>query len=394
MVVLKQNLTEGGPPSREEQRLWVAWALQRLDAEATRCGETPLLRFPLPEDWGIDLYLKDESRQPTGSLKHRLARSLFVYALCNGWLHRGQTVIEASSGSTAVSEAYFAALLRLPFVAVMPRATSRAKVVRIEALGGTCHLVTDPTSISQESERLAAESGGRFLDQFTYAERASEWSGQGNIASSVLKQMAGERHPVPRWVSVGAGTGGTSATFGRYCRWAGVSTAICVADPEGSAYAPSWESGDTSTTACGSRIEGIGRPRVEPSFIPELVDSVVRVPDGASIAAMRFFSEQLGQLVGGSTGTALWAALLKIAEMRDLGEQGSVVTIICDQGDRYLDTYYNDEWVAAQGIDLEPFADRLGVFVAHGRLAAYPTSLQVANEHRSPDGTSILRQRS
>ena len=60
---------------------------------------------------GVDLYVKDESTHPTGSLKHRLARSLFLYALCNGWIDESTTVIEASSGSTAVSEAYFAKLI-------------------------------------------------------------------------------------------------------------------------------------------------------------------------------------------------------------------------------------------------------------------------------------------
>lgn len=353
-----------------EQRAWVGWALQQIEAETTRSGETPLLRFPLPESFGIDLYLKDESRQPTGSLKHRLARSLFVYALCNGWLVEGRKVIEASSGSTAVSEAYFARLLGLPFVAVMPRTVSRAKIARIEELGGVCHLVDTPTEIYTASERIANETGGVFLDQFTYAERASEWSGSSNIASSVLTQMSKERFPVPRWIVVGAGTGGTSATFGRHCRLAGMPSSICVADPEGSAYAEAWERGDYAATAPGSRIEGIGRPRVEPSFIPDLVDSVVRVPDAASIAAMRFCSEALGQLVGGSTGTALWAAFEKIRQMRAAGETGSVVTVICDHGERYLDTYYDDAWLRAEGIDITAHSEEMRQMLGMSRLAA------------------------
>ena len=92
----------------------------------------------------IDLYLKDESVHPTGSLKHRLARSLFLYALVNGWITEGTTVVEASSGSTAVSEAYFARMLGLPFVAVMPRRTSVEKIALIEAAGGTLSLRRRP----------------------------------------------------------------------------------------------------------------------------------------------------------------------------------------------------------------------------------------------------------
>lgn len=350
------------------RRGWDSWALAQLDAEAMRCGETPLLKFPLPDDWGVDLYLKDESKQPTGSLKHRLARSLFVYALCNGWLWEGRPVIEASSGSTAVSEAYFAKLLGLPFIAVMPRGTSPAKIARIEAFGGECRLVDDPQHIYSDSEKAAREVDGLFLDQFTFAERATEWSSDSSIAASVMKQLSHERHPVPRWVTVGAGTGGTSATFGRFCRRAGLETLVCVADPEGSAYAPAWRSGDRRITAPGSRIEGIGRPRVEPSFIPDLIDAVEAVPDGASIAAMRFLSEHLDQLVGGSTGTAFWAALLKVGELRAVGIRGSVVTVICDQGARYLDSYYNDEWLRAQGIETQSYGGRLHDFLNGAEL--------------------------
>jgi cysteine synthase len=100
----------------------------------------------MPEDWGIDLYLKDESVHPTGSLKHRLARSLFLYGLCNGWIAERTTIVEASSGSTAISEVYFARFLSLPYIAVMPSTTSPEKIALIEAQGGVCHLVDDPTS--------------------------------------------------------------------------------------------------------------------------------------------------------------------------------------------------------------------------------------------------------
>ncbi len=73
---------------------------------------------------GIKLYLKDESSHITGSLKHRLAPALYLYSLANGYLREGKLVVEASSGSTAISEAYFTRMLKLPFVAVMSAATS------------------------------------------------------------------------------------------------------------------------------------------------------------------------------------------------------------------------------------------------------------------------------
>jgi cysteine synthase len=88
------------PATRE----WVCEAVRIIEADANRSADTHLLPFTLPAEWGVALYLKDESTHPTGSLKHRLARSLFLYALCNGWIVEGTPVIEASSGSTAVSE--------------------------------------------------------------------------------------------------------------------------------------------------------------------------------------------------------------------------------------------------------------------------------------------------
>lgn len=357
-----QEIDRGSP----EDQAWVAEAIRRVEADANRSADTHLHVFPLPPQWGIDLYLKDESVHPTGSLKHRLARSLFLYALANGWICEGTTVVEASSGSTAVSEAYFARLLGLPFVAVMPRSTSMEKIALIEFQGGRCHLVDSAAEIEDEARRLAAECGGHFMDQFTYAERATDWRGNNNIAESVFEQLEHERHPVPRWVVVGAGTGGTSATFGRYIRYRQYPTRVAVVDPEGSAFYEAWRTEDWSVTARGSRIEGIGRPRVEASFVPSAIDRMIQVPDAASIAAMRYVRRITGRHVGGSTGTNLWGSLHLIAQMLGNGETGSVVTLICDGGERYANTYDSDAWVAAEGLELEPCTAALQKFLAGG----------------------------
>jgi cysteine synthase A len=348
-------------------RAWLTEAIAKVEADANRSADTHLLPFPLPIAWGVDLYLKDESVHPTGSLKHRLARSLFLYGLCNGWIGPHTTIVEASSGSTAVSEAYFARMLGLPFVAVMPASTSPEKIALIEFQGGKCHLVEDPATVVVEARWLAEDTGGHFMDQFTYAERATDWRGNNNIAESIYEQMALERHPVPAWVVIGAGTGGTSATIGRYVRYRRLGTKVCVVDPEHSAFFAAWQAADWAVeTGLGSRIEGIGRPRVEPSFLPAVVDRMVRVPDAASLAAMRAASAVLGRSVGGSTGTNLWGAFGLIAKMIAAGETGSVVTLLCDGGERYADTYYSDAWVAAQGLDLAPHRATVDRFLATG----------------------------
>ena len=351
-------------------RAWLHEAVRRVQADANRSADTHLHVFPLPQvagrDWGIDLYLKDESVHPTGSLKHRLARSLFLYGLCSGWIREGTMLTEASSGSTAVSEAYFARLLGLPFVAVMPRSTSPEKVELIEFYGGRCHFVDEPGEVYDVARGLAEESGGHYLDQFTYAERATDWRGNNNIAESIFEQMAQERHPVPSWIVVGAGTGGTSATIGRFVRYRRHHTRVLVVDPETSAFFPSYQSGSPAGAGGASRIEGIGRPRVEPSFVPTVIDAMVRVPDAASIATARWCTEVTGLRVGGSTGTALWGALRAVSGMRAAGERGSVVTLLCDGGERYAHTYYDDGWLAAQGLDIAPWSAALHAFAATG----------------------------
>lgn len=339
---------------------WVAEAMRRINADAHRSADTHLFRLPLPQLPGVAIYLKDESTHPTGSLKHRLARSLFLYALCNGKIREGTTVIEASSGSTAVSEAYFARLIGVPFIAVMPRSTAKSKIALIERYGGTCHFVASAPEMQSAALALAASTGGHFMDQFTYAERATDWRGNNNIAESIFRQMEYETVSVPSVVVMSAGTGGTSATLGRYILYKSYETDLVVVDPEQSVFYEGYQSGDRSLTSdSSSRIEGIGRPKVEESFLPEVITRMIKVPDAASIATMLWLQELIGRRAGPSTGTNLWGALLEGACIARAGEAGAVVTVMCDSGDRYLDTYYNADWVREHIGDIAPYRAKL-----------------------------------
>ncbi|MFZ1388617.1 MAG: PLP-dependent cysteine synthase family protein [Thiolinea sp.] len=330
-------------------RHWTHEAIRKIEADIQRSADTHLIKLPLASLQGIDIYLKDESTHPTGSLKHRLARSLFLFALCNGWIKQDTTIIESSSGSTAVSEAYFARLLGLPFIAVMPKTTARKKIEQIEMLGGKAHLVERGDQIYAESHRLAKELNGHYMDQFTFAERATDWRGNNNIADSIFSQMELEDHPIPAWIVMSAGTGGTSSTIGRFIRYKKYPTRLCVVDPENSVFFDYYHCRDKDLKHdCGSKIEGIGRPRVEPSFVSGVIDEMRRIPDAASIATMYWLEQRLGRKVGPSTGTNLYGVLQLAREMQQRGEQGSIVTLLCDSGERYLETYYNPDWVRQQ----------------------------------------------
>ncbi len=330
---------------------WLCRAIATLEADQMRSADTHLVKLDLPEFSGTDVYLKDESTHPTGSLKHRLARSLFLYGLCNGWIAEGTPIVEASSGSTAISEAYFARMLGLPFIAVVPEGTAPAKLAEIVRLGGRCHEVAG-ADIYSAAQALARDIGGHYMDQFTFAERATDWRGNNNIAESIFHQMQCEPHPVPRWIVVGAGTGGTSATIGRYIRYkacGAARTQLAVVDPEGSVFAQSHRTGRSDLTSdVRSRIEGIGRPRVEPSFQPAVIDRMIEVADADSFAAALWLSERLGRPVGPSTGTNLMGVFELAREMAKAGAKASIVTLICDNGERYRDTVFDAGWLARE----------------------------------------------
>ncbi|GGO74415.1 PLP-dependent cysteine synthase family protein [Nonomuraea cavernae] len=333
----------------------MSWDVHALDLLETG-APTPLVEFPVAAP-GVRLLLKDESAHPTGSLRHRHARALLRRAVLDGLVTEGTTVVEATGGNAAVAQAWFARRLGLPYIVVMPGARGEERARPVEELGGECRFVTPPLAIYDAARQIE----GHFLDQFG---RAVEH----DLADELFAQVR------PDWVVVGAGTGATSATLGRRAQALVASpgagperlptlagpepgsvdrTRVAVADPENSAYFPGWTL-DVSDYATGmpSRIEGIGRPRVEPGFRPDLVDLVIPVPDAASVAAARRVREVTGLPVGGSSGTALWAALELVERMRAKGRHGTVVSVIGDAHPRHLATYHDDAWATAKGLDV------------------------------------------
>lgn len=146
-----------------------------------------------------------------------------------------------------------------------------------------------------------------------------------------------------------------------------LATRLCVADVEQSVFFDNFVAGRRDiTAAAGSRIEGIGRPRCEPSFVSDVIDRMLRVADAASLAAMLVLSERLGRRVGPSTGTNFYAMCRMAAQMRGAADTGSLVTLICDAGERYLGTYYSAAWRASAGFDVAPHVAQLQRFLDSG----------------------------
>ncbi|MFD9733334.1 PLP-dependent cysteine synthase family protein [Umezawaea sp. NPDC059074] len=351
---------------------WARTAIDLLTADAQAERRTPLRHVPLPDDWPFALYVKDESARPTGSMKHGFARDLLIDALAGGRIGRHTPLVEATSGNMAVAEAYFARLLGLRFTAVVPAKTSPSKRARIEQHGGDCHPVDPPPAVYQRARELAYQRGGHYLDHLANLRdvvdaRVTDRSY--GPAAKILRDLADIGQPAPAWIVLGVGTGAGSRAAGRYLRHWDHPTRVAVVDPENSAYFPGWvtDCGDYAT-GMPSRIEGIGRPRMEPAFDGSVVDQVIPVPDAASVAAMRYLDDVMGLRAGPSTGACFQGACRILSRMRRDGVTGTVVLVAADSGEPYADTYYDDDWVAAKGWSLDGPTAELEHFMRTGVL--------------------------
>ncbi|MGI5347060.1 pyridoxal-phosphate dependent enzyme [Streptomyces sp. CA-250714] len=352
---------------------WAAEAIRRVRADGPGSVPTPLRALPMPALEGVDIYFKDESVLPSGSMKYRLVRAMFCHAIASGEIAADTPVFAATGGAVAVAGARFAKLLGLPFTAVVPAKTPATLLARIADEGGQWQMAQQPPAAVQEETRaVAARSGGYFLDHFSDAERAmAGWDGP-TIVDEIFAQLKSEPRPVPEWIVTGAGTGATSATIGRHLRRHGHPTRLAVVDPEHSAYFPAWASGcGDYATGMPSRIPGIGRPRVEPGFIPGVINLVIPVPDAASVAAMRRLHTEAGIEAGPATGTSLWGVCHLAARMRAAGSSGSVVALIGDSAEPYRETFLRAEWLRARGLDPEPYEADLARFA---RTGEWPTA--------------------
>jgi len=346
---------------------WLRHAIRLMWRDREMAGITPLIRLRLPFNPKISIYLKNESKSQTGSLKHRVAWALIMDALVDGKIGPKTKLYEATSGNTAIGEAYYARMLGLPFTAVMRPGISGGKLRAIHALAGRARIVEPGVSPAEFIEQIAATEPGAYnINQFANAERALD-NFQGhpsmsmNIANEIFQQLQGGDHSCPSWFVAGAGSGGTATSIARYLRkWADVGAScpaqLAVVDPEDSALYAWYQTGDTTITVPkSSRIEGIGSRGPVMfgstfSLLREGVSRMIKVPDTDSVAAMHFVSRLIGEDVGPSTGTNFCGALHLADEMHQQGKSGTIITIICDGGERYRENYYDAQWIRAQGL--------------------------------------------
>jgi cystathionine beta-synthase len=303
-------------------------------------GGTPLVRLDrVGRDLACHLLAKLELLNPGGSVKDRPALAMIEAAEHSGQLRPGGTIVEPTSGNTGVGLAIAAARKGYRCVFVMPDKISVEKIDLLRAYGA--EVVVCPTTVAPDhpdsyysvSDRLVAEMPDAFKpDQ--YHNPANPAAHQASTGPEIWRQTAGR---VTHFVA-GIGTGGTISGVGRYLKGQNPSIQIVGADPEGSVY-----SGGSGRPYL---VEGIGEDFWPETYDPSVVDQIVMVSDRDSFLTARRVTREEGILVGGSTGTAVWAAL---RAARPLGPEHVVVVLVPDSGRGYLSKLYNDGWMADFG---------------------------------------------
>lgn len=304
-------------------------------------GRTPLVRLRrLTEGLQASVYVKVESMNPGGSVKDRVGGAMITEAERRGWLRPGGTIIEATAGNTGVGLAMAAAVKGYRCIFVLPDKMSSEKISLLKAYGA--EVVITPTNIAPDSpdsyngvaERLAREiPGGWRPNQF--ANLANPEIHYLTTGPEIWEQTEGR---ITTFVA-GVGTGGTISGVARYLKERNPDIKVVGADPEGSVL-----SGDSPRPW---KVEGIGEDFVPKTFNGQLVDDWVRVGDAESFYTARAMARREGMLVGGSSGTAV-AAALRYA--RRLAKEHLVVALCADTGRNYLSKFYNDEWLAQNNL--------------------------------------------
>lgn len=314
--------------------------MDAADSVLDLVGATPVVRLDrIGRDLPCHLLAKLELLNPGGSVKDRPARAMLDAAEAAGLLARGGTIVEPTSGNTGVGLAIVAAIRGYRCIFTVPDKVAEEKRQLLRAYGA--EVVVCPTTVPPEhqdsyysvADRLTAETPGAFQPN-QYRNPANPRAHEETTGPEIWRQTAGR---ITHFVA-GVGTGGTISGVGRYLKSQNPAVQIIGADPEGSIY-----------SGGGGRpylVEGIGEDFWPATYDATVVDRVVPVSDRDSFLTARRVTREEGIFVGGSTGTAVWAAL---EVGKSLRPDDVVVVLVPDSGRGYLSKLYDDGWMADHG---------------------------------------------
>jgi cystathionine beta-synthase len=305
-------------------------------------GNTPLLRFnAVTAGLQSTVVAKMEMLNPGGSVKDRIGFRMLDEAERRGWLKPGGTIVEPTSGNTGVGLAMAASVRGYRCVFVMPDKVSHEKVALLRAYGA--EVVTTPANVARESadsyysvaDRLTQEIPGAFQPN-QYFNPMNPRSHYETTGPEIWEQTIGK---ITHFVA-GVGTGGTISGVSKYLKEHNPDIKVIGADPEGSIYT-------SPTNMRPYKVEGIGEDFWPGTFEASLVDEFMMVSDRDSFLTARRVSREEGVLLGGSGGTAVWAAL-QVAR-RENDPNNLIVILLPDSGRGYLSKLYSDDWMRENG---------------------------------------------
>jgi cystathionine beta-synthase len=303
-------------------------------------GHTPLVQLNRVIDGARCLVLaKVEYVNPGGSVKDRPAVAMIEDAERRGVLKAGATIIEATSGNTGTGLAMAAAIRGYRCILVMPDKMAKEKIDLLKAYGA--EVVVTPTNVPNDSPESYYGVANRLTAEIPGAIQPDQWHNAQNPGAhyattgpEIWEQTAGR---ITHFVS-GMGTGGTISGTARYLKEKNPGIVVVGADPEGSIY-----SGDTPKSY---KVEGIGMSYLPQTVDMRVIDKILRITDKESFLMARRITREEGLLVGGSSGTAV-AAAIRIA--KDLPPEAIMVVVMPDSGRGYMSKIFNDEWMIANG---------------------------------------------
>jgi cystathionine beta-synthase len=355
--------------------------VQVLGSILEAVGHTPLVRLTrITAGLRPTILAKVETLNPGGSVKDRIGLRMIDDAERGGLLKPGGTIVEPTSGNTGHALAIAAAIRGYRMIFVMADKQSPEKIALLRAYGA--EVVVCPTAVPRDSpesyysvaERLSREIPGAFQPN-QYFNQANPRSHYETTGPEIWEQTDGKVDVVVG----GLGTGGTMTGIARYLKEKKPSVMIVGADPEGSLY-----SGDTSKPY---KVEGIGEDFIPGTIDLKLIDRIVQVNDRDSFLTARRITREEGILVGGSSGTAMKAAM-EVA--RGFDEKTLMVVILPDTGRNNLSKIYNDEWMRQNGF-FERFPRQL-VHDVVAREREMPELITVSSKEKVGRAIDLLQE--
>lgn len=316
-------------------------------------GNTPLLRLNrLSEETGCEILGKCEFLNPGQSVKDRPALGMVRDAEASGRLKPGGTIVEGTAGNTGIGLAMVGAALGYKVVIVMPRTQSKEKKDAVRNLGAK---LVEVDAVPYSNPNHYARYSGRLAEELNETEpNGAIWANQ--FDNQANRKAHYETMGPEIWEQTGGKVDGFICAVGSGGTLAGTATAlreksdgrikIGIADPGGAALYEYYKNGELKAEGT-SMTEGIGQGRITGNLEDFTVDYAYRVHDSEALAILFDLIEHEGLSLGGSAGVNL-AGAVKLA--KDMGPGHTIVTILCDYGNRYQDKLFNPEFLRSKDL--------------------------------------------